>query len=209
MTSPTLDLERELLEQHGSIIGIDEVGRGALAGPVAVGAFFFTSEQLAGMPDGLKDSKLISEPKRAPVADLVGKWGQHAIGMASVGEIEDQGITRALALAASRALERLPSAGLLLLDGSHNWLGSDFGPVRVQTKADRDCGSVAAASVVSKVERDGLMVGLDQHFPQFGFAKNKGYSSPGHIAALREHGPIDEHRRSWLGKILAAEQSLF
>ena len=209
MTYPSLELESQLLGKHEAIIGIDEVGRGALAGPVAVGAFFFGPQQLNGMPEDLRDSKLIAEPKRQNIADLVSNWGQSAVGMASAQEIEDIGITRALALAATRALQLLPAAGLILLDGSHNWLGRDHGNVMVQTKADRDCGSVAAASVVAKVTRDQLMIELDSAIPQFGFAKNKGYSSPSHIAALREHGPSHEHRHSWLGKILGADQGLF
>lgn len=205
MTFPSLELERELLQLHGSIIGLDEVGRGALAGPVAVGAFYFTAEQLGEMPEGLRDSKLIAESKRPLVSERVEAWGSSAVGMASALEIEEIGITKALALAARRAMANLSKPGLILLDGSHNWLGSELGQVRVQTKADRDCGSVAAASVVAKVQRDELMASLEQHYPQYGFAQNKGYSSPAHIAALREHGPSSEHRTSWLGKILATD----
>ena len=205
MTFPSLELEQALLQQHGSIIGLDEVGRGALAGPVAVGAFFFTADQLTGMPEGLRDSKLISETKRPGVAQLVKAWGEFSVGLSSAQEIEDIGITKALALAASRAMESLAKPGVVLLDGSHNWLGTELGPVLVRAKADRDCGSVAAASVVAKVHRDQLMVSLEDSHPGYGFAKNKGYSSPSHIAALRENGPSTEHRNSWLGKILASD----
>jgi ribonuclease HII len=188
---------------------MDEVGRGALAGPVAVGAFFFQAENLAEIPEGLRDSKLISEPKRPLVAERVQSWGKFAVGMSSAAEIEEIGITAALAKAAARAIELLPAADLILLDGSHNWLGGNFGPVQVQTKADRDCASVAAASVVAKVQRDALMTELANEIPTYGFERNKGYSSPSHIQALRDYGPSDEHRKSWLGKILAGEHSLF
>lgn len=208
MTFPTLELEFELLRKHGSIIAIDEVGRGALAGPVAVGAFHFTSVQ-SEIPEGLKDSKLVPEAKRPELANRVSQWGSSAVGMAAAQEIEALGITQALALAATRAVADLPPAAVILLDGSHNWLGGQLGPVWVRTKADRDCASVAAASVVAKVERDQLMVDLANEIEQYGFERNKGYSSPSHIAALREHGPSREHRASWLGKILAGEQSLF
>lgn len=206
---PTLDLERQLLQSRTSIIGIDEVGRGALAGPVAVGAFFFHAENLTEIPEGLRDSKLISEPKRPLVAERVQAWGKFAVGMSSAAEIEEIGITAALAKAAARAIELLPDTDLILLDGSQNWLGGDFGPVQVQTKADRDCASVAAASVVAKVQRDALMTELANEIPNYDFERNKGYSSPSHIQALRYHGPSGEHRKSWLGRILAAEQSLF
>ena len=208
MTFPTLDLERELLQSHTSLISLDEVGRGALAGPVAVGAFFFT-EQQAEIPEGLKDSKLIPEQKRPEISERVIDWGQSAVGMASAEEIEAVGITASLALAAGRAISQLPGAQLILLDGSHNWLGSDHGKVMVRTKADRDCASVAAASVVAKVQRDKLMTELALEISQYGFERNKGYSSPGHIAALREHGPSSQHRTSWLGKILGGSQTLF
>lgn len=206
---PTLDLERQLLQSRASVIGIDEVGRGALAGPVAVGAFFFQAENLSEIPEGLRDSKLIAEPKRAIVAERVQSWGKFALGMASAAEIEEIGITAALARAAARAIELLPAADLILLDGSHNWLGANFGPVQVRTKADRDCASVAAASVVAKVQRDAVMTNLATEIPNYDFERNKGYSSPSHIQALRDFGPSAEHRKSWLGKILASDQSLF
>lgn len=208
MTFPTLELEFELLREHGSIIAIDEVGRGALAGPVAVGAFHFSAAQ-SEIPEGLKDSKLVPEAKRPELASRVTQWGSSAVGMAAAEEIESLGITQALALAAKRAAAALPPAAIILLDGSHNWLGGQLGPVLVRTKADRDCASVAAASVVAKVERDQLMIELANEIAHYGFERNKGYSSPTHIAALREHGPSREHRTSWLGKILGSEQSLF
>lgn len=209
MTFPTVELERRLLQQGSSLIGLDEVGRGALAGPVAVGAFFFETANLSEIPQGLRDSKLISESRRESVADRVLNWGRAAVGLATAREIEELGITSALALAASRAIELLPPANLLLLDGSHNWLGDQHGPVLVQTKADRDCASVSAASVVAKVERDKLMVEMSSQYPEYGFEKNKGYSSPQHIQTLRELGPSEEHRKSWLGKILAGDSTLF
>jgi ribonuclease HII len=136
--------------------------------------------------------------------------------MATVEEIETKGIVEALSLAGFRALEQLvrdpalreaiaKDGVMMILDGSHNWLGSKaLGmPVTVKTKADRDCVSVACASVLAKVTRDKLMLDIHEQYPSFGLASNKGYASESHIAALREHGPSPVHRLSWLTKILA------
>lgn len=198
-----------MLSTRQNLIAIDEVGRGALAGPVAVGAFFLSMEHLAEIPEGLRDSKLIAEKNRRLIAERVEAWGQSSVGFASSAEIEEHGITKALALAAGRAIALLPQSDLILLDGSHNWLGGDIAEVIVQTKADRDCASVSAASVVAKVARDSLMSELSEQIPHYQFEKNKGYSSPAHIQALRELGPSQEHRLSWLGKLLSPDQTLF
>jgi ribonuclease HII len=94
-----------------------------------------------------------------------------------------------------------------ILDGSHNWLARAPFTVKVQTKADRDCVSVAAASVLAKVTRDRLMVELAAQIKGFGFEGHKGYASAGHIAAIRDLGPSSEHRHTWLTRILADENS--
>jgi ribonuclease HII len=139
--------------------------------------------------------------------------------MVSANEIESNGIVAALRAAGSAAISSLlddvransqaatlvNDGCLILLDGSHNWLGASTAGFTVvtQTKADRDCVSVAAASVIAKVARDRVMIELDGALPGYGFAGNKGYSSAGHISALRQIGSISEHRTSWLAKILA------
>ena len=210
MSYPSLDLERELLKTHRLVIGIDEVGRGALAGPVAVGAFGLNGEGLDSMPADLRDSKLVTEKRRAPLALEVAKWGQPSVGYAEVEVIETKGINFALQKAALSALENFDlSEAIVLLDGSHNWLGDIGIEVRVIVKADRDCGSVSGGAISAKVERDSLMMKLGQEFPAYGWEGNKGYSSPAHIAALREIGPSHYHRLSWLTKILADDSSLF
>jgi ribonuclease HII len=190
------------------VLGIDEVGRGSIAGPVAVGIALIDKSKLdAPWPAKLRDSKLLSEKVREelfePTAAWVSKW---AVGMASAKEIDDYGIVWALEAAAKRAVNQLDLDfdGLMaILDGSHNWLARAPFHVHVQPKADRDCVSVAAASVLAKVTRDRLMIELAETLPAFGFEGHKGYASAAHMAAIRELGPSSEHRVSWLGRILA------
>ena len=210
MTFPSLDFELSLLESFDAVIGMDEVGRGALAGPVGVGAFLLTSAQASSMPSSIQDSKLIPEKKRASVASDAVAWGSSSVGMSPVDVIEAKGITFALKQAGLEALESLRQPGaVVLLDGSHNWLGDIGMEVVVRTKADRDCVSVAAASVVAKVQRDSLMAELAAEFPAYGWDSNKGYSSPSHISAIQELGPTQHHRLSWLEKILSKDLGLF
>jgi len=230
-TYPTLEVEQSLFDAGVKyVIGIDEVGRGALFGPVAVGVAIIhteahsglTSDSAAAWPDQLADSKLITEKTREaifqPVADWVTGW---AVGMADNEEIDRLGITKCLALSAQRAVRALPeevralvsvdpASARAILDGSHNWLGDSLGPVSVQvrTKADRDCVSVAAASVLAKVTRDRMIREISEQRPElevFGIAGNKGYSSAQHLEALRTVGPTDLHRQTWLTKILAED----
>lgn len=231
---PTLNKEQALFDAGAKfVIGIDEVGRGALFGPVAVGITILeagrhsraATGEVAVWPSKLADSKLISEKVREqlfePVAAWVSGW---AVGMADNEEIDSHGITKCLALAATRAVRELPEeirkrvaesheSAVAILDGSHNWLGGGLGPVsvQVQTKADRDCVSVAAASVLAKVTRDRLIVRLEHENPGlagYGISGNKGYSSQQHLDMLRTIGPTELHRKSWLTKILA-EDALF
>lgn len=210
MTSPNLDLERELLDRFDAVIGIDEVGRGALAGPVGVGAFLLTRDLVDSLPASVNDSKLISEKKRSGVAEEVRGWGQSGVGFCSPATIDEKGITFSLKAAAMEAIANLETRNaVILLDGSHNWLGDVGIEVFVRTKADRDCGCVAAASVVAKVRRDEVMKELALGFPQYGWESNKGYSSPSHIQAIQSLGPSPHHRKTWLEKILAQEQRLF
>ena len=233
-TFPTLSLEQAEFDLGARfVIGIDEVGRGALFGPVTVGVAVLEVDKHGGAvagsenawPSALADSKLMSEKAREATFTPVGEWvSAWAVGSASNEEIDRLGITPCLALAARRAIQDLhteirakiaaaPGSALAILDGSHNWLGDTLGPVavKVQTKADRDCVSVAAASVLAKVTRDRAMVDLSRQKPAleaYGIAGNKGYSSQQHIDALRELGPTVLHRKTWLTRILA-EDALF
>ena len=210
MAFPSLDLERELLEKHDVVIGIDEVGRGALAGPVASGAFFLTAELLEGMPKDLKDSKLVPEPKRAALAHEVANWGEARVGLSGAEFVDQRGIMAALKAAVVQTLKDVSySNPIVLLDGSHNFLADLDVEVVMKTKADRDCGSVAAAAISAKVARDSLMVELAKIYPGYGFEENKGYASQKHIEAIQAMGPSPEHRKSWLTKILADDLLLF
>jgi ribonuclease HII len=205
---------------------MDEVGRGAIAGPVAVGVALLDSKDSrvdSAWPSNLKDSKLLSEKARNEILIPVQSWvSGFSVGMASASEIDTKGIVQALALSAGRALDSLLQdaslrqaialdGAVIILDGSHNWLGARASgiPVVVRTKADRDCVSVAAASVISKVERDNMMIELASSHPEFGFAGHKGYASEAHISAIRSVGPSVQHRHTWLTKILGDGQLSF
>jgi ribonuclease HII len=212
-TSPSLNLERELFETGAKyVLGIDEVGRGAIAGPVAVGVAVIEISKLnESWPAKLRDSKLLSEKVREELFEPTGAWvNQWAVGMASAQEIDANGIVWCLEAAAKRAVDQLTlnfEEVHAILDGSHNWLARAPFKVKVQTKADRDCASVAAASILAKVTRDRMMIELSEQIQGFGFDGHKGYASAGHIAAIRDLGPSAEHRHSWLTRILADPNS--
>ena len=188
------------------IIGIDEVGRGAMAGPVMVGVCAITPA-ITDFPVGLRDSKMLSAPKREKLAPVLLDWAPTAVGAASAAEIDELGITACLGLAAKRALIALHEVGVpvgesvVLLDGAHDWLNPALtSKLRVVTrvKADQDCAVVAAASVVAKVQRDALMVALDVDFPAYGWASNKGYGAAIHMDAIRTVGVTVHHRQTWV-----------
>lgn len=205
---PRLTLERRLLTEHALVIACDEVGRGALAGPVAVGAAVVDARvSRRRIPEGLRDSKLIPEKRRADVADRAAAWvSASAVGWADSAEIDRIGILPALGRAAVRALDQLRSAGvavddaIVILDGNHDYITRNGGEgltVRPVIKADRDCAGASAASVIAKVARDSLMLGLHEEAPTYQWARNKGYASAEHRAAIRELGLSPHHRASW------------
>jgi ribonuclease HII len=212
---PTLDVERELFAASGApfLIAVDEVGRGALAGPVAVGMVVIAPEMPA-FPVGLRDSKLLKEAVREELAPRCAAWGLFsAVGEATPAEIDEHGIVTALGIAGWRALGALRSAGAavdgasVLLDGNHDWLNPVLeSRMRVTTriKADMACASVAAASVIAKVHRDRGMIALHDAFPGYGWGSNKGYGSAAHLAAIAELGPSEHHRRTWIHSSPAA-----
>jgi ribonuclease HII len=208
VADPTLEVESELHAGGARyVIGCDEVGRGAIAGPVAVG-LCVVDASIGAHPTGLRDSKMLSEKRREELAPLAAGWARFsAVGLSTAGEVDEFGIMVALGLAGRRALVQLFELGasitesVLLLDGSYDWLSPVLqSPLRVRTriKADRDCASVAAASVVAKVHRDRMMIGYDGDFPGYGWSGNKGYGSAEHFAAIDELGPSALHRMTWL-----------
>lgn len=208
VVAPKLTLERSLLKECGLIISLDEVGRGALAGPVAVGAAVVDAAGARRrVPEGLRDSKLVTEKRRPEVAARAAAWVQaSAVGWASAAEIDEIGIMRALGLAASRAVQAVADQGVLLhdalviLDGNHDYVSAMHPvPLRVRPviKADRDCASVSAASVIAKVARDAHMTELHESHPSYQWERNKGYASPEHREAIRSGGLSPYHRASW------------
>jgi ribonuclease HII len=217
---PSLQTESRLFERGNRfVIGIDEVGRGAIAGPVAVGVTLIdkTNPAINSWPEKLQDSKLMTAKSRAEINPELASWvSGYFVGYATNTEIDEVGISESLRLAASRALTELTSEAhfrkeiaidgtVILLDGSQNWLGKMAAglEVDIQVKADMHCASVAAAAVLAKVQRDALMEQLDLEYPGYGLAGHKGYASKAHIEALRAQGPSAIHRLSWLTRILA------
>ena len=205
---PNYRFETELLGAGSvTLIGCDEVGRGALAGPVAVG-MVVVDAQVGRWPKGLKDSKLLAEPRREELAPLCRSWVRyHAVGMASAAEIDEFGIMACLGMAGSRAFAVLSEAGAsfdactIVLDGNYDYLTRALPltvPVVPRIKADQSCASVSAASVIAKVHRDAIMIQQDAVHPGYDWASNKGYSSKGHFEAIARLGASPLHRRTWL-----------
>lgn len=207
---PTLDYEAQLLLSHDFVVGVDEAGRGAIAGPVAVGAQLITLSD-AMIPEGLRDSKLLSPLRRESVYERVRGWGSGAVAMVDAHAVDSGGITAALARAASSAIGKLfktsfeLTRAVIILDGKHDWLSpalqADFrASPRVVTHvgADRACAVVAAASVRAKVERDRVMTELAAEYPAYGWQNNKGYGAQKHYEAIAAAGLTEYHRASWI-----------
>lgn len=225
-SKPSLRLERTLLRQgHRYVAGMDEVGRGALAGPVTVGVVVVEDRTKSG-PVGLRDSKLLSPAARDRLAPKVQRWAPYwALGHSSAAEIDRFGIIAALRLAGFRALAQLAvPVDVLVLDGNHDWLTppqsamleltalADIAvredpelpeirlpKVTTMIKADLRCTAVAAASILAKTTRDAQMLalGAEQTYAAYQWQENKGYSAPEHLEALSRHGACELHRRSW------------
>jgi ribonuclease HII len=214
---PTLDFENNLFSRGAKLVaGMDEVGRGCLAGPVSVGVAVINID-CVNPPENLADSKLLTHEQREELLPLVKDWVKDfAVGHASNDEIDEIGLTRALRRAGRRALAQLETKpDHLILDGKHNWLMPeketqnmfeqefDDGPLSVdlkiitQIKADLTCASVAAASIVAKTTRDQLMSELSKEFPKYFWADNKGYAAPEHLEAIKTIGATKYHRVSW------------
>ena len=193
-----LDGEFDLRKRSESIkiiCGTDEAGRGPLAGPVAAGACILPEGYV---PEGLDDSKKLTEKKRealyAQITENALAWG---IGLASAAEIDEINILNASLLAMRRAIAAMGATpDLVLVDGSVN-RGFDIRSEAV-IGGDAKSPSIAAASILAKVTRDRIMAELDGKYPEYGFAKHKGYPTPAHKLAVYEFGPCPEHRKSFL-----------
>jgi len=211
--APTLRFERTLLRGGVTrLAAVDEVGRGALSGPVTIGMVVVTADTRTA-PQGVRDSKLLSPEARERLVPRIRRWAVcWSVGHASPAEIDTFGVVPALRLAGHRALAGLAAwPDLVLLDGNHDYLTPpeqdglfgdpdllpDVPPVRTRIKADLTCAAVAAASILAKTARDALMTELDASHPEYCWAENKGYSAPAHIEALARFGATSHHRRSW------------
>ena len=193
------ELENELYEAGARLIcGVDEAGRGPLAGPVCAAAVILPRGLVI---DGLNDSKKLSEKKRDELFDIIKDSAlSYGIAFATVEEIEQHNILNATFLAMRRAFEQLGErADIALVDGNRDpKLGID---TRLVIKGDSRCADIAAASILAKVTRDRHMLELDRLYPQYHFAKHKGYGTKLHYEALREFGPSPVHRLSFLRKM--------
>ncbi len=176
------------------VAGVDEVGRGPLAGPVTAAAVILDP---AAIPDGLNDSKQLSKKRRTALAELLAECAEVSVAHASVEEIEQQNILQASHIAMRRAIAGLSVApDLVLIDGSMvpNGLNVRARPV---VKGDMRCLSISAASIVAKIARDRIMVDLAQQHPGYGWETNMGYGSKSHISALQNLGVTPHHRRTF------------
>lgn len=217
--SPSGVLDQKLVAQHGWLAGVDEVGRGCLAGPLAVGVVVIDAD-CEDAPAGIADSKLLRPEVRKSLVTPIQQWARaSAVGWSSPTEISGLGLTESLRRAALRAfglvhiqMKKAPGAGHVLLDGNHDWIsrvpapdlfGEDAGgwadpfgtPVSTLVKADRSSQVVAAASILAKVMRDTYMESI--YDPGYSWASNKGYASPDHLAAVASIGLSGRHRLGW------------
>ena len=195
--SPSLLAEREMWDAgHDVVVGVDEVGRGAWAGPLTVGAVVIPRDKRVYK---IRDSKQLTEPEREALFDRIAGWCvAWAVGHATVDECESLGMAEAQRIAARRAIDGigLGEPGKVLVDGNWDFVGR--GTTVKLVKGDARCLSIAAASILAKVSRDRLMRGESDNHPGYDFDLNKGYPCPRHKAALAAYGPTAIHRRSWV-----------
>jgi ribonuclease HII len=195
-TVPSLAVERSLwAEGHDVVVGMDEVGRGAWAGPISVGAAVLPRDRRVYK---VRDSKMLTEDERERLFDRIASWcAAWGVGHASQEECDGLGMSEAQRLAARRAIEALGvEPERVLVDGRWDFVGRPN--TRRIVKGDASCLSIAAASILAKVTRDRLMRDESDHFPGYDFDRNKGYPCPRHKAALQAWGPTAIHRRSWV-----------
>ena len=195
-TQTMWEIEDSLYAQGVEILcGVDEAGRGPLAGPVYAAAVILPRH--LEIP-GLTDSKKLSDKKRRELFPIIQEQATaFGIGFASEEEIDEINILQATFLAMKRALAQLPiRPDLALIDGNRE---TDFGiPVKTVVKGDSLSANIAAASILAKVSRDDYMLRLAEAYPQYGFDIHKGYGTKAHYQALREFGPSDVHRKTFL-----------
>lgn len=194
--APTLEIERAFWAagEH-LVVGVDEVGRGAWAGPLTIGAAVLPRDRRVLK---VRDSKMLTEREREALFDRIAGWCvAWSVGHASEVECDELGMSEAQRLAARRAIAGLGvTPDRVLVDGNWDFVGG--GRTQRIVKGDATCLSIAAASILAKVSRDRIMRDLAPSFPGFDFELNKGYPCPRHKLALRAYGPTSVHRRSWV-----------
>ena len=200
-TVPDFVIEKQANSKgYLAVCGVDEAGRGPLAGPVYAAAVILPNDCVI---EGLNDSKKLSEKKREQLFDvIVEKALSYCIASASVEEIEEYNILNATFIAMNRAINGLNlPADYALIDGNRVPVGISV-PCETVIGGDAKSFSIAAASVLAKVSRDRAVAELDEAYPQYNFKKHKGYGTKEHIDAILKYGPCEIHRMSFLGKIL-------
>jgi ribonuclease HII len=210
-SAPISAVEQRAWAAGRPVIGIDEVGRGAWAGPLTLAAVLLDPDAL---PVGVRDSKLLTPARRTEADQSVRSAGRIGLGHVPNHEIDEGGLAGALRAGARRALEALLADAdlradpIVIIDGSVDLLRRADLEVVTLVGGDRNSISVAAASVVAKVARDaGMVTAADSH-PAYAFAQNKGYPSAAHVAALQQHGPCVLHRMSWAPLVRLVQPTL-
>ncbi|MGB2693679.1 MAG: ribonuclease HII [Dehalococcoidia bacterium] len=204
---PTLTYELAAWRQGARYVaGVDEAGRGPMAGPLVAGAAVLDPEVAALWWSELRDSKVLTAAQRSELAVRLRESVDFGVGIAGHDEIDDDGLTAATHRAMVRALGNLARRPEFVLIDAVT-LPQDIGPQRALIDGDAICVSIAAASIIAKVERDRLMDEYDRTYPHYGFARNRGYCTPDHLSALSEHGPCPIHRRSFAPVRIYLEQN--
>lgn len=200
--APTFDIE--MTYPGLAVAGVDEVGRGALAGPIVAAAVVFKDYELVIQElEGINDSKILSPTKRLELDEKIKKVAKnYAIGVVDAEEIDQFGIGAANVTAFKRSLDQLEKCDLALIDG-RKFRGFEY-KYQCLEKGESKSISIAAASIIAKVYRDALMQEIHDEIWRYDFASNKGYGSKNHLSALRKYGPSSYHRRSFLKKVFSA-----
>lgn len=201
-TFPDFTFEKKYWQQNKVVVGVDEVGRGPLAGPVVAGAVIFAPDHQ--MIAGINDSKKLSEKKRLELEQIIKEQAQaYGIGLASVEMINQSGILAATTFAMTQALKQLTKFDLLLIDGRPiNNFPIQVDQIEYIVKGDSRSYSIAAASILAKVYRDQIMKNLSIEFPDYNWEKNMGYGTKKHCDAIKIHGTTKHHRELYIRKII-------
>lgn len=199
--APNLNLEEKYFPQL--VAGIDEAGRGPLAGPVVAAAVIINSDIII---DGIDDSKKLPKAKREYLYDLITENYVFGVGISTREEIDEINILEATKLACIRAAEALPiEPNIILVDGNMKFPDSKYKSI---IKGDTLSISIAAASIIAKVYRDRIMLDLSKEHPEYSWHKNSGYGTAEHISALREFGPTKHHRKKFISRIMLPNPKL-